>query len=72
MTNLKQTNDNNESSHHVYWTRNKETKAKGKQEDRVQSKFYRLYRKQIDEQIDVRQLVLPLDNCDGKVQCTIV
>lgn len=53
---------------------NKDTKAKGKQEDWLQSKLYRLYRKQMDEKTDVKTTCFPLalDNCDGKLQCTMV
>lgn len=43
-----------------------EIKKRKPQEDILQSKLYRLYRKQIDEQIDVKTTCfpLPLDNCN--------
>lgn len=51
-----------------------EIKKRKPQEDILQSKLYRLYRKQIDEQIDVKTTCfpLPLDNCDGKLHCNMV
>jgi len=51
-----------------------EIKKRKPQKDILQSKLYRLYTKQIDEeQIDAKKTCfpLPLDNCDRKLQCNI-